>query len=34
VNAGFDENEAELAVAVLSVALEMLANSNGLRELD
>jgi hypothetical protein len=30
VYAGLDENEAELAVLVLAVALEMLAHGNGL----
>jgi hypothetical protein len=29
VDAGLDENETELRISVLSVALEMLANSNG-----
>lgn len=30
VDAGLDENEAELGVLVLAVALEVLANGNGL----
>ena len=30
MNAGFDENEAELGVLILSVALKMLANSDSL----
>jgi hypothetical protein len=30
VNSGLDENETELGVLVLSVALKMLANSDGL----
>lgn len=30
MNAGLDENEAELRVLILSVTLEMLANSNSL----
>jgi hypothetical protein len=30
VDAGLDENEAELGVPVLAVALEMLADGNGL----
>ena len=32
MDTGLDENEAELGVLVLSVALKMLANSNGLIE--
>lgn len=32
VDSGFDENEAELGVLVLSIALEMLADSDSLRD--
>lgn len=33
MDTGLDENETELGVLVLSVALEMLADSNGLMRL-
>lgn len=34
VNSGLDENEAELGVLVLAVALKVLADSNSLNQLD
>ena len=32
MNAGFDQNEAELGVLVLAIALEMLADGDGLAD--